>query len=397
MKSKLNKKIPTPDLIRILILLVYSIVLFAATFATWYYFAVTIPAQEIDARNKKMEIINEMYKAKYCNKLPYESAAVKRLCTQNPFLLTYQMLARMIGAMVMVEAAVIVIANNANVCKIMRTNPVNTYFSRSSFTLIELLIVLAVLSILSITVILTINPSEFLKQARDSTRLSDMANINSSLNLFVVDSPDASLGTASTTYISIPDPTATSTAGTQCQGLGLSELPSGWTYHCAATSTYRNTDGTGWVPVNFQSMSFGSTLGTLPIDPINTTTSGNYYTYTPGGSWQLTATPESNKVRTTQADQTTGKVGGALSFNGSSNYITLASYPLSDMSVSNSGCAWILTSNISNSNEGGGARGAFDFSPNANSGIRLAQSSGYVYFVYQSGGTTYSQRTNNVV
>ena len=218
------------------------------------------------------------------------------------------MLSRMIGAMVMVEAAVIVIANNANVCKIMRTNPVNTYFSRSSFTLIELLIVLAVLSILSITVILTINPSEFLKQARDSTRLSDMANINSSLNLFVVDSPDASLGTASTTYISIPDPTATSTAGTQCQGLGLSELPSGWTYHCAATSTYRNTDGTGWVPVNFQSMSFGSTLGTLPIDPINTTTSGNYYTYTPGGSFVLTATPESNKVRTTQANQITGAI-----------------------------------------------------------------------------------------
>src|SRR3989338_11291770 len=162
--------------------------------------------------------------------------------------LTYQMLSRMIvSAMVMVEAAVIVIANNANVCKIMRTNPVNNYFSRSSFTLIELLIVLAVLSILSITVILTINPSEFLKQARDSTRLSDMANINSSLNLFVVDSPDASLGTASTTYISVPDPTATST-------------------------------------------------------------SGNYYTYTPGGSWQLTATPESNKVRTTQADQTTGAI-----------------------------------------------------------------------------------------
>src|SRR3989344_3302582 len=179
---------------------------------------------------------------------------------------------------------------------------------RRSFTLIELLVVVAILSILAVAVILTINPQELIKQARDSTRLSDMANINSSLNLFVVDSPDASLGTASTTYISIPDPTATSTAGTQCQGLGLSELPSGWTYHCAATSTYRNTDGTGWVPVNFQSMSFGSTLGTLPIDPINTTTSGNYYTYTPGGSWQLTATPESNKVRTTQADQTTGAI-----------------------------------------------------------------------------------------
>ena len=166
---------------------------------------------------------------------------------------------------------------------------------RRSFTLIELLVVVAILSILAVAVILTINPSEFLKQARDSTRLSDMANINSSLNLFVVDSPDASLGTASTTYISIPDPTATSTAGTQCQGLGLSELPSGWTYHCAATSTYRNTDGTGWVPVNFQSMSFGSTLGTLPIDPINTTTSGNYYMYSAGGSWELVSLMESNK------------------------------------------------------------------------------------------------------
>ncbi|MDO8664859.1 MAG: hypothetical protein Q7K44_04965 [Candidatus Liptonbacteria bacterium] len=86
MKNKINKEIPTPDLIRILILIVYSIVLFAVTFATWYYFAVTIPAQEVEAKNKRLETILEMYRAKYCNKLPYENAAVKRLCTQNPFL-----------------------------------------------------------------------------------------------------------------------------------------------------------------------------------------------------------------------------------------------------------------------------------------------------------------------
>ena len=104
-----------------------------------------------------------------------------------------------------------------------------------------------------------------------------------------------------------PDNTATSTTqGNQCQGLGLPSLPAGWTYHCSASSTYKNTDGTGWVPVNFTGMSYGNPLGSLPVDPVNTTSSGNYYTYTPGGSWQLTGTPESSKYRTNQANQITG-------------------------------------------------------------------------------------------
>ena len=185
---------------------------------------------------------------------------------------------------------------------------------RRSFTLIELLVVLAILAILSITVILTINPQELIKQGRDSTRLSDMAQLNSALNTYQVDSSisdsgQSSFGTASTTYVSIPDPTATSTTeGNACTGLGLPTLPSGYSYHCSASSTYRNVDGTGWIPVNFSSISYGSPLGTLPVDPVNTTSSGNYYTYTPGGSWQLTAVPESQKVRTTQADQTTGAI-----------------------------------------------------------------------------------------
>ncbi len=180
--------------------------------------------------------------------------------------------------------------------------------SRSSFTLIELLVVVAIIAILSVFVIITINPAELLKQGRDSQRVSDIATINSALNLYQVDQVTGSLGTASTTYISIPDNTATSTTGTQCQGLSLPALPSGWTYHCPASSTYRNTDGTGWIPVNFSSISYGSPLGSLPVDPTNTSSSGYYYTYTPGGSWQLTATPESGKIRTTQANQTTGAI-----------------------------------------------------------------------------------------
>jgi len=62
------------------------------------------------------------------------------------------------------------------------------------------------------------------------------------------------------------------------------------------------TDGTGWIPVSFDSLSFGAPFSKLPTDPTNTTSSGLYYTYIPGGSWKLTAlfesgdrAPEANK------------------------------------------------------------------------------------------------------
>ncbi len=149
---------------------------------------------------------------------------------------------------------------------------------------------IAILAILAIAVILTLNPVELLKQGRDSTRVSDLANINSALNYFRADTSSGSFGSTSVTYVSIPDPTATSTAGTQCQGLTtLPANPTGWSYHCAASSTYKNVDGTGWLPVNFSSISYGSTLGTLPVDPINNATTSNYYTYTTdsSGNWVL--------------------------------------------------------------------------------------------------------------
>ena len=181
---------------------------------------------------------------------------------------------------------------------------------RRSFTLIELLVVVSIISILAVFVIITLNPAELLKQGRDSQRISDLSTINTALSLYQVDNTSNSLGNASTTYISIPDPTATSTTeGNACTGLGLPSLPSGYSYHCSASSTYRNTDGTGWIPVNLSSLSYGNPLGTLPVDPINNA-STSYYTYTPGGSWELTAIPESNKVRTNtqQTDSLTGAI-----------------------------------------------------------------------------------------
>ncbi len=163
--------------------------------------------------------------------------------------------------------------------------------NRSSFTLIELLVVLALVAILSVVVILTLNPAELIKQARDSNRLSDLATINTALNLFSADVTSGFMGTSTVVYISIPDTSPT------CANLGL-PTSTAYTYNCVTAANLRNTDGTGWIPVNFQRISSNSPVSQLPIDPINTTTTGNYYVYVTGGSWVLTAIPESAKQKT---------------------------------------------------------------------------------------------------
>lgn len=161
-----------------------------------------------------------------------------------------------------------------------------------SFTLIELLIVIAIVAILSVVVVLALNPAELLKQARDSSRLSDMDTLNRALSLFVVDSPGGSLGNTALTYLSLSDPAATSTAGTDCSGLGF---PAGY-FHCAASSTLKKIDGTGWIPVNIASISSGSPLSQLPVDPTNTSSTHLFYSYFPGsGAFKVVSVPESSE------------------------------------------------------------------------------------------------------
>lgn len=163
--------------------------------------------------------------------------------------------------------------------------------SRASFTLIELLIVIAIVAVLSVVVILTLNPSELLKQARDSNRLSDLATINTALNLFSADVVGGYIGTSSVVYVSIPSSNA------DCSGLGLPGLPSGYSYSCATSQNLRNTDGTGWIPVNFQRISSNTPIAQLPIDPTNSTSSLKIYAYVPSlvSGYKLSAQIESQK------------------------------------------------------------------------------------------------------
>jgi uncharacterized protein (TIGR02145 family)/prepilin-type N-terminal cleavage/methylation domain-containing protein len=186
--------------------------------------------------------------------------------------------------------------------------------SRHGFTLIELLVVIAIIAILAVVVVLTLNPAELLRQSRDSTRLS-------ALNLYNEDQGGTtgySLGTPGTIYLSAPDPTAT-TAGNNCSGLGLPVSSS--TYHCAASSTYRKTDGIGWIPVNFASSTMGSPLGSLPVDPTNATSSGEYYQYaTDGINFEIVGTPESQKYISQSSSFAVGSSRTLIAIGGGSSF-----------------------------------------------------------------------------
>ncbi|MEK7608360.1 MAG: LamG-like jellyroll fold domain-containing protein [Patescibacteria group bacterium] len=149
---------------------------------------------------------------------------------------------------------------------------------RSGFTLIEIFIVVSVVSILSTIVVFVLNPAELLRQARDSSRISDLAGVSSALNIFNVDRAGSWIGTSSVVYVSIPDSSAT------CANLGLVALPSGWSYSCSSVADLRNVNGTGWIPVDFTAISTGAPISELPIDQTNTTSGDAFYTYVAGGN-----------------------------------------------------------------------------------------------------------------
>lgn len=139
--------------------------------------------------------------------------------------------------------------------------------TKKGFTLIELLVVIAIVAVLSVVVILTLNPAELLRQARDANRVSDMSTLKSAISLYLADVTSPSLGAAATCYESTPL-AATSTG---CGGLF------GGAYTSVSATTSRKVNSTGWVPVDFTGISSGAPIGNLPIDPVNNAT--YFYAY----------------------------------------------------------------------------------------------------------------------
>jgi prepilin-type N-terminal cleavage/methylation domain-containing protein len=240
-----------------------------------------------------------------------------------------------------------------------------------SFTLIELLIVLALIAILATVLILTIKPGAIFSKARDTKRINDLKNIEKIMDvLYATDQTFYELNYASSNvvYISLPD--SSSTCGSWLSQ--LPSLPSGWSYRCSANPT--NIDGTGWIPIPFSNFPTLN-ISQLFIDPINKPP--YYYSFVVGGSYAVYGQLEDPKNPASKNDNdnyphlfsagtnkrlidqaqglvgywsfdegsgtiakdysgngnngtlvngptwTTGKVGGALSFDGVNDYVNV--------------------------------------------------------------------------
>ncbi len=152
------------------------------------------------------------------------------------------------------------------------------------FTLLELLIVISVIAVLAVILVVVLNPVETLKKSRDSQRISDLNTLKSALGLYLTSKSSIQLDGASGTANDKCDGgtaaneelwLSVNTTGGGGESVTDATPPAGWTQ--AATSWEQNTsatgstlvDGTGWIPVNLASITGGSPLSNLPVDPIN--------------------------------------------------------------------------------------------------------------------------------
>ncbi len=175
--------------------------------------------------------------------------------------------------------------------------------NKKGFTLIELLIVIGIIAIMATVVVLALNPAELLKKARDSRRVSELKSINDAVALAVVQVPPLYIGAPNTIYVSLPD------SDPQCGSWNL-PTATGYTYICKEASDYRKSDGTGWLPINFDILPIKS-FSVLPVDPVNTNanSAGLYYAYI-AGSWEITAQMESSDYRAGGNKDLVSKDGG---------------------------------------------------------------------------------------
>ncbi len=137
------------------------------------------------------------------------------------------------------------------------------------FTLVELLVVIAIIAVLSVIGLAFYG--KLTARARDVVRLSDLGDLSRAIVIAMHDSEDYKATLCQNT--SLP-----------CQGSSYPLL-----------SDSRNTDGTGWVKVDFDNKN-GINFSQLPIDPTNDSTY-NYIYMSDGTNWKMEAVFESDNYK----------------------------------------------------------------------------------------------------
>ena len=176
------------------------------------------------------------------------------------------------------------------------------------FTLIELLVVLAIVAVLALVSILVLNPTELLRQARDSRRISDMSTLKTAVSLYISDVTSPSLGTNMRCYGSMGPTSSAACAVANGGPFRAGDIGS----YGSSTINNKSVTGDGWLPIAFNSMSAGAPFGSLPVDPVND--ANNFYMYlatsSPGITFKITAQMESAKYSSSGPNDVESTDGG---------------------------------------------------------------------------------------
>lgn len=160
---------------------------------------------------------------------------------------------------------------------------------QSGFTLLELLIVISIIAILSVALVFILNPAETLKKSRDAQRIADLNTLKTALGFYLTSTTTANLNIA---------------GAEACN----STISSG---RSSTSTVVALVDGTGWLKVNLTTLTGGSPISNLPLDPTN---SGIYgYTYrcsTDGSKFEISAAMESDAYKPGGIDDKAAKDGG---------------------------------------------------------------------------------------
>jgi len=186
---------------------------------------------------------------------------------------------------------------------------------QKGFTLVEFVVTVSIVAVIATTLIVTINPNEIFKQARDSRRMADLITLSTAISLYVNSGGSINMdgqngvtckgGSNQKIYISIPNNQSPP-----------QNLPSGWSYNQVTITNLKKIDGSGWLPINFTNLVGGPPISSLPVDPINSFSKNLFYSYTckANGAFELTAILESQKYGMKGSDPKTSTDGGTDKF-----------------------------------------------------------------------------------
>jgi prepilin-type N-terminal cleavage/methylation domain-containing protein len=134
--------------------------------------------------------------------------------------------------------------------------------NNKGMTFIEMLVVMVIISILFASFFYIWNTMDIFRKSRDSKRINDLQLLDTALKTLLSTERNINLGEENVVYTSLPDSSST------CGSYNLIPLFSPYSYRCQTSENYLKVDGQGWLPVNF---TLGKILmvSVLPIDPLN--------------------------------------------------------------------------------------------------------------------------------